>query len=63
MSTSDRFPPFPDDDEDGPETRQCGRCRQFFPVDDKPLEVDHPSWWLCPACHEKLIGSDPPRRH
>ena len=63
MSTSDRFPPFPEHDEDGPETRQCGRCREFFPVDDTPLEVDHPKWWLCATCHEKLIGTNPPRRH
>jgi len=63
VSTSDRFPPFPEPDEDGPETRQCSRCREFFPVDDTPLEVDHPKWWLCPACHEKLIGTNPPRRH
>ena len=63
MSTSDRFPPFPDHDEDGAETRQCGRCREFFPVDDSPLGVYHPNWWLCPPCHDKLIGTGPPRRH
>ena len=63
MSTSDRFPPFPEHDVDTPETRQCSRCREYFPVDETSLEVDHPSWWLCPPCHEKLIGNDRPRRH
>ena len=65
MSSSGELPPYPDPDEDetGTPTRQCSRCREFFPVDDSPLEVDHASWWLCGPCHDKLIGNGPPRRH
>jgi hypothetical protein len=63
VSTSDRFPPHPAHDDDEPESRQCSRCRQYFPVDDEPLGVDHPKWWLCPPCHDRLIGTNQPRRH
>jgi len=43
-------------------TRQCSRCREFFPLTDTPDEVDHPSWWLCGPCHERLIGTIPSSR-
>ena len=37
-----------------PPSRQCGRCRQVFPVDGS--ELTQPKWWACPACHDKLFG-------
>lgn len=49
---------------DGPEaeervgTRQCGRCRGFFPAAPASRPGVH-DWWLCEACHKVLI--DPAR--
>ena len=36
-------------------SRQCGRCRLTFPGDPTlgPFERD---WWLCPPCHDALLG-------
>jgi hypothetical protein len=38
-------------------SRQCGRCRGFFPcvVDRDPMGNE--SWWLCERCRETLLGS------
>ncbi len=35
--------------------RQCGRCRLTFPGDPTvdPFARD---WWLCPPCHDALLG-------
>jgi hypothetical protein len=32
---------------------QCGRCRMWFPAVDS---IPQATWWLCPECHERLIG-------
>jgi hypothetical protein len=43
-----------------PETRQCGRCRLFFPGD---LEAEDTSrWWLCPTCRTAFFGDDHGRK-
>jgi len=65
VSSSGELPPdlVLDADATRTPTRQCSRCRQYFPVDDTPDEVSHPSWWLCAPCHDKLIGDLSPRRH
>jgi len=33
--------------------RQCGRCRQFFPVDSSASPQG--KWWACPDCHHTLF--------
>jgi hypothetical protein len=35
--------------------RQCGRCRLTFPG-DPTLDPFGRNWWLCPPCHEALLG-------
>ena len=42
--------------DDGTGTRQCGRCRLFFSLDGTEDLASHAKWWLCPPCHEKLLG-------
>ena len=37
--------------------RQCGRCRQFFASDPTLNAVAIQEWWLCEACHDKLMGA------
>jgi hypothetical protein len=39
-----------------PELRQCGRCRQSFPTDPTLHAVALREWWLCPPCHDTLLG-------
>jgi hypothetical protein len=39
-----------------PADRQCGRCRQSFAGDPDLFQGALPEWWLCPACHERLVG-------
>jgi hypothetical protein len=36
--------------------RQCGRCRRIFPADPALHLNGLPEWWLCPSCHELLLG-------
>jgi hypothetical protein len=36
--------------------RRCGRCRRFFPLDDADDVTARATWWLCPPCHEALLG-------
>lgn len=38
-------------------TRQCGRCRKLFAADPdvEPTALDE--WWLCPPCHDALLGN------
>lgn len=36
--------------------RQCGRCRRFFPFEDTEEPSSKLKWWLCPPCHEALLG-------
>ena len=45
----------PEDENDAAApTRLCSRCRHSFPFDDST--EPGPTWWLCPACHEALLG-------
>jgi hypothetical protein len=45
-----------------PTTRQCGRCRKSFPSDPTlPLSV-RLDWWLCPPCHDTLLGPQRPKK-
>ena len=37
-------------------SRQCGRCRQFFPVDVSTSP--QAKWWACPPCHRRLFGTE-----
>ena len=46
------------DDGAGP-TQQCGRCRRFFPIDGSVDPEAQQQWWLCPPCHEALLGKGP----
>ncbi len=40
---------------EGSYSRQCGRCRQHFPVDGSLSP--QPKWWACSTCRFKLFGS------
>jgi hypothetical protein len=42
------------------EFRQCGRCRGSFPADPTLHRNGLPEWWLCPPCHDVLLGSGQP---
>lgn len=35
--------------------RQCGRCRLTFPGDPTLAPLGR-GWWLCPPCHDALLG-------
>jgi hypothetical protein len=37
--------------------RQCGRCRKTFGADETAHPTALQEWWLCPPCHEALLGS------
>jgi hypothetical protein len=37
--------------------RQCGRCRKTFGVDPTAHPTARQEWWLCPPCHEALLGT------
>ena len=37
-------------------SRLCGRCRQSFPGDPTFPAGTQLDWWLCPSCHEALLG-------
>jgi hypothetical protein len=39
-----------------PKLRQCGRCRQSFPADPTLPATAQSEWWLCPVCHDTLLG-------
>lgn len=41
----------------GPLTRVCSRCRNRFPAVTAPRPGQPEEWWLCPPCHDKLIGT------
>jgi ribosomal protein L37AE/L43A len=43
-------------DNEPPGLRQCGRCRQSFAPDPTLDEVALREWWLCPSCHDTLLG-------
>ena len=48
-------------------TRQCGRCRNRFPLDVAADPDEQPEWWACPTCAEAVIPgqhrtSNPPTR-
>ena len=36
--------------------RRCGRCQLPFPGDAGLHASAQLGWWLCPPCHEKLLG-------
>jgi len=50
--------PAPEGPPDGAPVRerQCGRCQQKFPGDAALHASAQLGWWLCPPCHEKLLG-------
>lgn len=37
--------------------RQCGRCRKMFGIDGTAHPTALQEWWLCPPCHEALLGT------
>jgi hypothetical protein len=45
---------------EGPSQRQCGRCRQLFASDPARNPAALQEWWLCEACHAKLMGTSRP---
>jgi hypothetical protein len=50
---------MPEQSRDGDERyelRQCGRCRKSFPADPTLHAVALREWWLCPSCHDTLLG-------
>ena len=52
--------PTPDDAPDeAPPVREhrCGRCQQMFPVDPDQHATAQLGWWLCPPCHQSLLGT------
>jgi hypothetical protein len=38
------------------EPRRCSRCRAVFPGVEERNAAGHVVWWLCPPCHERLLG-------
>jgi hypothetical protein len=36
--------------------RHCGRCQLTFPGDLGLHPTAQLGWWLCPPCHEALLG-------
>jgi hypothetical protein len=38
------------------EPRRCSRCRAAFPGVEERNAAGHVVWWLCPPCHEALLG-------
>lgn len=38
-------------------TRVCSRCRKEFPLPEDARPTPPGEWWLCPPCHDRLIGS------
>jgi hypothetical protein len=36
--------------------RRCSRCRSVFPGREERNAAGHVVWWLCPPCHESLLG-------
>jgi hypothetical protein len=43
-------------DGDTPPSRQCGRCRLTFVGDPSLYAATLQEWWLCPECHDALLG-------
>lgn len=41
---------------DGTPTKRCSRCRKEFPALAPPVRDQPEPWWLCPPCHDRLIG-------
>ena len=42
-----------------PETvreRRCGRCQVMFPGEAGQHATAQLGWWMCPPCHEALLG-------
>lgn len=37
-------------------TKLCGRCRKPFDRDPADPPAAEAPWWLCPPCHEALVG-------
>jgi hypothetical protein len=37
-------------------TRRCSRCRKDFAAPSTPPPGLPEQWWLCPPCHDKLVG-------
>lgn len=37
-------------------SRLCGRCRKAFDRDPTDPHATDTAWWLCPPCHEALVG-------
>ena len=40
-----------------PASRQCGRCREFFPIATSTDPTLEAKWWLCAACRTKFFGT------
>ena len=36
--------------------RRCGRCQQMFPGEAGSHATAQLGWWMCPPCHEALLG-------
>jgi len=43
--------------QDDQPTRTCGRCRKLFAADPEIDANALDEWWLCPPCHESLLGN------
>jgi hypothetical protein len=44
---------------DAKPTRRCSRCREEFSAPGGSRGGVPGGWWLCPPCHDKLIGRGP----
>jgi hypothetical protein len=36
--------------------RRCGRCQLMFPGEPGSHATAQLGWWMCPPCHEALLG-------
>ena len=52
-------PARPGEGDDTVASRQCGRCREWFPGDPSLHPTAIPDWWLCPPCRVALLGANP----
>jgi hypothetical protein len=50
--------PDPQDSPEGEAVRErrCGRCQVMFPGEPGQHATAQLGWWMCPPCHEALLG-------
>jgi hypothetical protein len=57
VTAADSAPPDPAPEGTPFTVSRCDRCRSYFRVDEKVDRGYESKWWLCPPCHEQLLGA------